>query len=223
MRRHGPQVLSIEGAPHGLRDRGHLFAFSHGASVVQRPTPDRYHSGQRNSLHAAMSVEISQLMSSLGTVGAIARALIDERDRQKAATLQADLTKQVLDTQMQLSQVLAATIDKDAALHALGQRVRELEAAQAEKARYRLAKIGAVGSVFAYELRPQAELVERPDEPHHFLCQTCFDAGKKSVLHVVGGVARCGLCSFAYRLERATPAPPSSRLVSVPDFNRRDW
>lgn len=135
-------------------------------------------------------MDFSMLITTLGAAKDMAGALVGERDRQKAAVIEVNLTEKILQAQAQLAQVLAAVIEKDAAIRTLGERVRELEAAQNERARYQLARLGSVGNFFAYRLRAAAELGERADEPQHFLCQPCFDAGKKSVLRI-GPIRGC--------------------------------
>ena len=164
--------------------------------------------------------DISMLLSSLDAAKTLAGALLDERDRQKAATIKIDLTEKILHAQTQLSEVLGAVISKDAAISTLSQRVRELEAAQGEKARYQLAKLGVVGDFFAYGLRPAAELSERADEPHHFLCQPCFDAGKKGVLLVTEYVAVCPLCKNNIPVKLRPSKPSVTRRSSS---WVRDW
>ena len=167
-----------------------------------------------------MSVEIGSLISILSSVGAMARGLVDERDRQKALAIQLDLSEKLLQAQAKFGEVLGAVIEKDRTIQALRERVGELEASQAEKARYRLAKVGTVGEFFAYQLRPADELTERSDEPVHFVCQPCFDAGKKGVLRIGSYVASCPICQTSVSIK---PQPAVARRSSVADFNRRDW
>lgn len=157
-------------------------------------------------------MDVSLIISSLGAAKDMAGALIGERDRQKAAVIEANLTEKILQAQAQLAQVLAAVIDKDAAIRVLTERVRELEAAQNERARYQLAKLGVVGDFFAYRLRPASELSERADEPEHFLCQPCFDAGKKSVLRVRKYQADCPVCKSSFAVAKR---PLTSRTVGT--------
>lgn len=131
-------------------------------------------------------MDTSALISSIGGVFELARLAVDERDRQKASAIKADLTDKVIQAQSQLSQVMAAIIEKDATIHALSERVRNLEAEQSEKLRYQLREVGPGGHALAYQLRPAAELSERQDEPTHFLCQACLDVRKqKSMLQTV--------------------------------------
>lgn len=139
-------------------------------------------------------MDISLLLSSLNASKNLVGLLVDERDRQKAAAIQIDLTNKIIEAQAQISEVLAAVIEKDGRIQALAERNRELEAQHREKARYRLAKLGTAGQFFAYQLRPVAELPERSDEPEHFVCQPCLEDGKKRVLLVTEDVAVCPGC-----------------------------
>lgn len=145
-----------------------------------------------------MSVEIASLISIFGGAKDLGIALINERDRQKAATIQIDFSEKIIEAQAQLSEVLGTVIEKDRVIQTLSERIRDLETKQNEKARYHLAKLGIGGNFFAYRLRPSGELIERNDEPEHFLCQPCFDAGKKGILvsrDVYGATSyRCPIC-----------------------------
>ena len=167
-----------------------------------------------------MSGEISALLSSAGALHEIFKTIINARDSGISAAVKSDLTERLLESQARLSQVLGTIVEKDALIQSLAQRVRELEADQSERARYQLAKLGAVGDQFAYRLRPAAELVERADDPPHFLCQPCFDAGKKSVLRLDARYARCSLCSCLITLSANTT--PRVARSSTP-WSGRDW
>lgn len=145
-----------------------------------------------------MLAETSALISSLATIKDLGSALFRERDQLKAAAIQIDLTDKVIQAQAQLSQMLAAAIDKDQTIQVLRDQVRTLEQAQNERDRYVLHRLGdgSEGDYFVYKLRAPADLKERADKPEHFVCQTCFDAGKKSVLvHDGEGYWFCHLCS----------------------------
>jgi hypothetical protein len=126
-------------------------------------------------------MDINILTACINSAVDLARGLIDARDRQVAAAIQVDPTEKLIQAQAQLFEVSKAIADKDAALHALLQRNRELEAAERDKGRYQLAKLGVAGDFFAYQLRPPAELLERQDELPHFVCQPCFDLGKLQI------------------------------------------
>lgn len=164
-------------------------------------------------------MDIASLIAGLTYAKTLAGLLVDERDRQKAAAIQVELTEKIIGAQVQLSEVLATIVDKDATIHRLTERNRDLEAAQREKERYGLQKVGSTG-VLAYALRPSTELLERKDEPPHFICQICFDGGKKSVLQPSGGqrLLLCGL-DKAHNL-RIEPAPPIRKTISRGIENR---
>lgn len=131
-------------------------------------------------------MDIPSLLSSLSSALSLGQALLNERDRHKAASIQLDLTDKLLQAQTQASQVLAAIVEKDGLIQVLSERVRHLEADQSEKARYELAELGVGGKFFAYQLRPVAELGERSNEPPHFLCQPCLDIRQhKSALRLI--------------------------------------
>ncbi len=146
--------------------------------------------------------------------------LVNERDRQKAATIQIDFTNQLMELQSKLSEVLTAIIDKDGRIGHLSNRVRELESRQSDESRYQLAKLGTVGDFFAYKLRPRAELTDRIDEPEHFLCQPCFDAGKKGILRIIGSYCSCPICHSKTTL---TPSATGIAVGHVVTARARDW
>lgn len=142
-----------------------------------------------------MFAEASAALSSLTAIKQLAGLLVDERDRQKAAAIQIDLTNQC-------------------------EQLRVLEAKQSEQDRYRLAEVGTVGKFFAYALRPPSELAERADEVPHFLCQPCFSSDKKGVLRFLGLYATCPICKTSTQIK---PAPPATLLPHRNAGIRRDW
>ncbi|MCF2133890.1 MULTISPECIES: hypothetical protein [Mycetohabitans] len=128
-------------------------------------------------------MDVNSLLVSFNSIVTLVRSWTDFRDTQVVATVKAQLTKQLLQTQLSLSEVLAAIIEKDARIVDLTNRVRELETQQTERARYELREIVPGGNVFAYALKPAAELTERELEPPHFICQRCFhERNVKSIL-----------------------------------------
>ncbi|WP_312593957.1 hypothetical protein [Comamonas terrigena] len=156
-------------------------------------------------------MDVSTLVASVTSAAELAKLLVNERDRQKAAAIEGQLTDKITQAQIQLSQVLGTVIEKDGLIQTLTERVRELEAQQSEKSRYRLAKLGTLGDFFAYKLRPAAELVERADEPAHFICQPCFDISKqKSVLRIQGLWCYCTNCKARTQIRPAPPRKSSS-------------
>lgn len=140
-------------------------------------------------------MDFSTGIASLRAVVDLSGLLINERDRQKAASIQVDLTNQVIQAQAQLLELLGAVIDQQRLVPALEQRIRDLEATKTEKERYLLAQVGTEREFFAYALRAHGELVERQSEVSHFVCQPCLEGGKKVVLCGNGdGYWECPVC-----------------------------
>ena len=125
----------------------------------------------------------------------LAGLLVNERDRQKVAAIQIDLTQKIMDAQTQFLQMQGTVIEQQRAIAVLEERLRELQSKTAEKERYVLAKLGTEGQFFVYRPRPVAELEQGSAEVEHFICQPCFEAGKKVVLTGNGsGYWWCTVC-----------------------------
>lgn len=148
---------------------------------------------------------MSDLMAAINSVvhlKTIAGLMIDERDRQKLASLKIELTEEILKTQSNLSKVLSSVIEKDGLIKSLTERISDMEARQNDKSRYHLRKIGTDGDFFAYQLRPSSELSERADEPMHLLCQPCLDVRKqKAVLKCNSVSCVCPNCGNQFRTQ----------------------
>lgn len=86
-------------------------------------------------------------------------------------------------------------------VQSLTEQVNALKAKQEERGRYQLAQVGQIGRVYAYELRSTPEAPE--SEPHHYLCQPCFDQGKKGVLADQGPYLSCPLCQIKLQVRPA--------------------
>ena len=157
----------------------------------------------------------STLFSTISSAAELVKLLVNERDRQKSAAIQIDLTNKITEAQLQLTQVLNSVVEKDGLIQTLMERVSQLEAHQSERARYQLCKVGVIGDFFAYQLRPAAELPERIDEPPHLICQPCLDIRQqKSILRATGIYCICDTCNRKVQVKpEATPTPlPVIRL-----------
>ncbi len=157
-------------------------------------------------------MDISSLIASTGAGLAALKdlggALLDERDRQKAAAIHIQFTEKLIDTQAQLLQVLSTVIEQQRQIPVLEQRIRDLEADRAEKERYVLAKLGTEREFFVYRLRDASELEERAGEIPHAICQPCFELDKKVVLVGNGdGYWWCPVCKHGAQVWPATPDP----------------
>lgn len=160
------------------------------------------------------SAVLATLQASYAFLKDVAGFALNERDRQKFAALQIDLTDKIIQAQANIIEVQDAITSKGILLRALQERIGDMERDDRERGRYQLAKLGLVGDFFAYKLRPASELPERADEPEHFLCQPCFDAGKKSVLRVSKYTAFCLLCKASVQTD-FRPALPVNRSRGI--------
>lgn len=157
-------------------------------------------------------MDVSTGLASFGALTEMLGLLVNERDRQKALTIQIEFTNKLLEAQTHLSQLQGTVIDQQRLIATLEQRVRDMAAREAEKERYVLAKLGTEREFFAYRLRGSAELVERADELSHFICQPCFETGKKVVLNGNGdGFWECTSCNRGGQLFPGTPVERTSR------------
>lgn len=150
--------------------------------------------------------EIGASIASFSALKDVSIALINERDRQKAAAIQIEFTSKLIELQAHVQQLLGTIVDKQGLIAALEQRIRDLEAASAEQGRYVLSNLGTDREFFAYRLRPRAELMERTDEVGHFVCQPCFQVGKKFVLSSNGdGYWWCPVCKHGAQVSPDEP------------------
>ena len=141
-----------------------------------------------------MSSEITAALTSLGSLMGIAKTAVEARDDAKA--------KQAIDDMSErLTAALQGALSLAENASSLRMRLDEVEAELAklkanviERGRYQLAKLGTAGDFFAYRLRPATELVEQQDETPHFVCQSCFEGGRKVVLQIDSSNASCPVC-----------------------------
>jgi hypothetical protein len=119
-------------------------------------------------------IEISAAISAVNATVGLVKGAIDARDDAKAR-------EALFEMQSKLSDMFAAhfaLIDRHSALiqrvHELDGQLRELQEKLVLSSAYRLARLPS----------GQFAVVSNEDrgQPEHYLCQTCFDSGKKSVL-----------------------------------------
>jgi hypothetical protein len=86
------------------------------------------------------------------------------------------LQAQILSAQQIASAAYARETDMTDEIRNLKARVTELETWDAEKKRYELHRLPP--SMFVYSLKEAHAL----GEPHHYVCKTCYESGKKGIL-----------------------------------------
>ena len=123
-----------------------------------------------------MAIDPGSLLTGLATLGKTASELFSAKSTNERQTLFAEFQKG-------MAQANADTLAQIQTSLALLERNRELEQQivnfknwEAESKRYRLVDPGARGVVYALK-----ESMKNGDPPH-YLCTTCYHAGKKSLL-----------------------------------------
>lgn len=124
-----------------------------------------------------MSNWIDAITSPLKAAGESIKGLVEIRDQVKFGEEVAKLYSQILAA---LQGVVAAQTREATLLNEISdlkKRLLELDAWETEKNRYVLEKLPP-GS-FVYTLKPEMA----GSDPEHHICQTCYQRGKKSILH----------------------------------------
>lgn len=155
-------------------------------------------------------MEISAITGAVTAFNAmrqIASAMIDVRDSNKLAGLQAELLKEITNAQQALIISHERSMTYLEERDALKARVVTLEKKAAERERYVLHEIRA--GAFVYKLARGVSV----SRPAHYLCQPCYDKGIKAVLermdlHLIGPVQVCPVCDRQISLGDVPPLPP---------------
>ena len=120
---------------------------------------------------------VSKTVSTLQSAYSLAKDIADLNDAHAVKVQIGELQTQILSAQESAlrSQESEAALARQ--VHELEQRVAQMETWDVEKKRYKLTELPP--GVFVYALQKNAE----GGEPMHYLCETCFNKGHKSVLH----------------------------------------
>jgi hypothetical protein len=124
-----------------------------------------------------MSGWIDAVISPLKAAGDTAQRLLEIRDTVKFGEAIVKLQSDLLSAQhgALTAQGREATLLDE--LNQLKRRISDLEAWQKEQERYELTRLEPGVFVFALKLHMAV------GEPTHCICQTCYQRGKKSILH----------------------------------------
>lgn len=153
---------------------------------------------------------ISAAVNSLRVAKDIGTAAIELRDWNQMVGELTKINGELLKAQDALFAHNTALLDMHGKYADACNELRKLKDALDERSRYALFEIG-IGQ-FAYRLKVagagEAAGVPGTDEPMHFLCQPCFDAGRKMVLQLFldaadGPVAVCPRCKYYFGAEHA--------------------
>jgi len=120
---------------------------------------------------------IDAIMSPLNAAGDVAKSLVDIRDTVKFRDAVIKLQVHILSAQQGALTAQAREMQMAEEISRLKAHVAEIEAWAAQKERYELKEFSP--GVFVYALKPGMEGGEAP----HQICQTCYQHGKRSILH----------------------------------------
>lgn len=147
---------------------------------------------------------IATAIASLKSAQDLAAATLGVRDFNQSAAAIAKINEQLLAAQQGLLMHNASLLQLQQQHFETAEELRKLKEALAEKNRYVLFDLG--GGVFVYRMDfiPKAGGTDEPGlaQPDHYLCQPCWDSGKKSVLQMWGSSWHCTLCKQAYAAQR---------------------
>ncbi len=147
-----------------------------------------------------MYAEISAAIQSAKVLGDLVRAAHGLANYNEFVTAVYEINAKL----MQATGVALASQDKQSSLASrvaeLENQLRELENWKSESQRYQLTRF-AFGS-YAYSLKPGMENTEPP----HYLCATCMNQRKKSILQPSSeAFLRCSLCHDKIQTSHLTP------------------
>lgn len=156
---------------------------------------------------------LSAVMASLTIAKEAATAAIGIRDHNLVAAQIAAVNDQLLKAQQGLFLYGTQMADIQNNLRETQDQLRELKREQSERDNYALVQISE--GVWVYKSKPLPEISEGDSDavqPPHYLCQKCFDSGKKVVLQrsveMYAVLLRCFGCNTGYHTGKTEPYEP---------------
>ena len=150
-------------------------------------------------------MDLSSITTAFTAIDLVRRGLsaaIEVRDFNQAAAELAKLNEALLSAQAALLAQNGALFELQREKFETAEKLRKMEEALAERGRYSLVEVTPGGFAYRVNLAPQQGGASEPGstEPVHYLCQPCFDTGKKIVLqrHAQFGSVhiRCSSCTL---------------------------
>lgn len=157
-----------------------------------------------------MSGWVDAITSPLKAASDVTQGLIGIRDTVKFGEAVIKLQSQILAAQQGALAAQMRETELVAEIGQLNKKVAEAENWEAQKRRYKLEELPP--GVFVYTLN--AEMAD--GEPAHSICQTCFQRGKKSILHRdnrANGMYQLDCRECGSSLRAGTYSPPRPAVV----------
>lgn len=147
-------------------------------------------------------IEISGAISGLSATVQTLKAAVAARDEGKINDAISHLKERLFDVQSANLQAVEELHAAHSKIHALVAELDQLKAKAVERDLYvphNLAQGGA--AFFAYRYQGDERARDGSPVPLHYLCQPCFDNGRKSILLVNTGEAFCPSCRLRVALQ----------------------
>lgn len=123
-------------------------------------------------------------IASLNAAAGIGRAALEIRDMAKLSGEVLKLNGAVLDAQQSLFKLSAELLALQQQHFETAEKLRKANEALAERGRYTLVQVSLGQWAYRVDVAPQASGSGEPRvaQPAHYVCQKCFDEGRKVVL-----------------------------------------
>ncbi|HZS83836.1 MAG TPA: hypothetical protein VFA50_13255 [Stellaceae bacterium] len=163
---------------------------------------------------------IAAALAAFNTAKNIAQAMIGLRDAAAFQSKMIEFQSAILDAQ---NSAFAANDERAAMIERVREletKVAKLEAWEAQKQRYKLDRLEP--GVFVYTLKPEMAA----GEPPHHICQTCYERGKRSVLHAdehVNGIHHLSCNDCGAKLQVGNWNPPKLDYDNGIDDGPNAW
>ena len=151
---------------------------------------------------------ISAAIGSIRAAKDLATAAVSVRDWNLVATELAKVNEQLLRAQDALFSHNAQLLEMQQELFAAKDELRRAKETLAERGRYALSETSR--GAWAYRERPlpvdqNSNAANADSSRVHYVCQPCFDAGKKAILQIGadlgGALLHCPLCKTRLRID----------------------
>ena len=152
---------------------------------------------------------IATASTSISAAVELCRTAIDDRDDRIAAHKIAQINTQLLEVQQALFRHNMELLALQQAHFECTEKLRKAEEAAAERGRYLLVQVGRGQWAYRSDVVPEQGGPGQPGQPQpaHYLCQPCFDHGRKVVMQFGDSLGFpalwCPVCRVQVSADRA--------------------
>lgn len=155
---------------------------------------------------------IASLTTAISAAREIAQGAIGMRDTVLVSEATTRLLQRLLEAQNALLAYNTVLLQLQHEQFEAREEIRKLQEAARERGRYTLFELAPGQLAYRVNITPEQSRSGEPGsaEPMHYVCQGCFDKGRKAVLRIGPSVAHCPLCKENISLsQRPAEAGPS--------------